>query len=215
MAPVKFCKRCSIEKLKSDFTPSKRAKDGCQSYCRACYADRRKLGQLADPEKAKAADRKWKKNNAATVRLQKQAYRANNSDKVKLARKLAYEKNRDRELELARIYKSANAARVAEVSADWHRANPYANRANASRRRAVIKCAIPPWANPKAIRSFYKSTDALNMLTGEWHEVDHIVPLQSKFVCGLHCEANLQILTKDENRSKKNVHWPDMWSQSN
>lgn len=210
MTPVKFCKRCSIEKLKSDFTPSKRAKDGCQAYCRACYAERRKLGRLVNPEKAKAADREWKKNNPDKVRLQKTTYRANNPDKVKVARKQSYEKNRNRELELGRTYKKLNADRVASTSIDWHRANPYAGRANASRRRAVIKCAIPSWADPKAIREFYKSADALNMLTGEWHEVDHIVPLQSKLVCGLHCEANLQILTKDENRSKKNVYWPDM-----
>ena len=34
------------------------------------------------------------------------------------------------------------------------------------------------------------------------HEVDHIVPLQGKNVCGLHWEKNLQVIPKTENRKK-------------
>ncbi len=46
--------------------------------------------------------------------------------------------------------------------------------------------------------------------TGVPHEVDHIVPLQSKVVCGLHNEFNLRVITRRENLSKKNYFWPDM-----
>ena len=42
-----------------------------------------------------------------------------------------------------------------------------------------------------------------------WH-VDHQVPLQSEFVCGLHCAANLQVITGAENNRKRNHYWPDM-----
>ena len=40
--------------------------------------------------------------------------------------------------------------------------------------------------------------------------VDHIVPLQSALVCGLHCEANLEIIPGAANEAKKNYWWPDM-----
>ncbi len=41
-------------------------------------------------------------------------------------------------------------------------------------------------------------------------DIDHIVPLKSKIVCGLHCLENLQYLPSAENQAKKNYFWPDM-----
>lgn len=67
---------------------------------------------------------------------------------------------------------------------------------------------MPPWADEKAIKSIYEKCDKLTRNTGIKHEVDHIYPLQSKYMCGLHVETNLQILTKEENRAKGNRTWP-------
>jgi hypothetical protein len=47
-------------------------------------------------------------------------------------------------------------------------------------------------------------------MTGEEWEVDHIVPLQSQLVCGLHNENNLCVITRKSNNQKLNLIWPDM-----
>jgi len=68
--------------------------------------------------------------------------------------------------------------------------------------------ATPAWANRGSIAAIYAEADRLTKETGEpWH-VDHVVPLRSKLVCGLHVEANLRVMPGTENMKKGNRHWP-------
>lgn len=81
--------------------------------------------------------------------------------------------------------------------------------AKTNRRRAAIRAHTPNWADASLIKAIYLAAAEQSVKTGTQYEVDHIVPILSKIVCGLHCEANLQILTSQENKKKKNVFWPD------
>lgn len=82
--------------------------------------------------------------------------------------------------------------------------------AQTNHRRASIRAHTPTWADKKAIKRIYLESVQKSIETGIQYEVDHIVPIISKLVCGLHCEANLQILTSEENKKKQNLFWPDM-----
>lgn len=64
-------------------------------------------------------------------------------------------------------------------------------------REAYKKQALPAWSNIRAIRAFY------NNCPNGFH-VDHIYPLNSDWVCGLHVIENLQYLTAQENLVKGN-----------
>ncbi len=69
-----------------------------------------------------------------------------------------------------------------------------------------IYWATPPWLDDvqrKRMKQLYLSADAAK---GE--HVDHIVPLRSPIVCGLHVPWNLQILNASQNYAKSNHIWP-------
>ena len=84
------------------------------------------------------------------------------------------------------------------------RANPVPKSYRVAKRRAQKKRATPAWADQDYIKDLYRNAKEASGIFNVTFEVDHIVPLQGKNVCGLHCEHNLQILTADENRRKGN-----------
>ena len=77
--------------------------------------------------------------------------------------------------------------------------------ANARKREKHIKQATPPWANLKAIEAFYVLAAKLTEETGIKYHVDHIYPLKSKIMCGLHVETNLQVIPAKVNLRKSNL----------
>jgi hypothetical protein len=76
------------------------------------------------------------------------------------------------------------------------------------RRRAHQRLATPKWADKEACRAFYKKAKELTEKTGIEYVVDHIDPLISNLVYGLHCENNLQVITRFDNTFKSNHFIP-------
>tara|TARA_R100000353_G_scaffold38036_1_gene30118 strand:- start:79 stop:465 length:387 start_codon:yes stop_codon:yes gene_type:complete len=63
--------------------------------------------------------------------------------------------------------------------------------------KARKKQACPKWANLENIKQIYKNCP-------KGFQVDHIIPLVNKNICGLHIEYNLQYLPALENQKKSN-----------
>ena len=66
--------------------------------------------------------------------------------------------------------------------------------------------ATPPWLTEEMVLEM----ERMYLGAGAGH-VDHIVPLKSPTVCGLHVPWNLQVLSAGANLVKNNRHWPGMW----
>lgn len=79
------------------------------------------------------------------------------------------------------------------------------------RRRRARSAATPSWSNRQKVLEIYEQARKISELTGVQHHVDHVVPLTSKKVCGLHNEFNLRVIPATENLKKHNRSWPDMW----
>lgn len=146
----------------------------------------------------------WKARNpelvAARIAASSRKYRASHPDKV------LSEKERERCRIKQAKYRQANREKVQA----YYEANKHLWNFQVSRRRASKRSSTPVWADLKAIRSIHKECQERTKATGIKHQVDHIVPLHSPLVCGLHVEHNLRVITLEENQRKKNKYWPDM-----
>lgn len=88
----------------------------------------------------------------------------------------------------------------------FQRDKPGMSRKETNMRRALaISLATPKWVDIEALIKVYINCP-------EGYEVDHIVPLRNKNVCGLHIPANLQYLSREENIEKRNKFKPYMKS---
>lgn len=73
---------------------------------------------------------------------------------------------------------------------------------SAEQRKMALQCATPAWADRDAMELLNLEARRLTATTGIKHEVDHIIPVQGKKVCGLHVPWNLRVITKTANARK-------------
>jgi hypothetical protein len=96
-----------------------------------------------------------------------------------------------------KIYYKINKTILNISSRNHYYIHKYMYFAKKAKYRATKLKATPKWANLVTIKEIYQTCPP-------GYHVDHIVPLQGKLVCGLHCEFNLQHLPASENLSKGN-----------
>lgn len=126
------------------------------------------------------------------IQQQHREYRQNNLEKDLENKRKYYQKNKEKTLEYQKWYRENNR----DKDRAWKKA--YKER---KRNRT------PEWLTNEhkaQILEFYTKAENLTKITGIVHQVDHIVPLRGSKVSGLHVPWNLQILTKQENTSKRN-----------
>lgn len=152
----------------------------------------------------------YRQANKEALAKKSKAYREINKEAL-AERKKAYRKaHKELIVEQRKAHYQANKQVKAEQMKAYRKANPHIIYALNAKRRATKLQATPSWANKEHIDSIYYLA-SINRKAGLDVQVDHIVPLLSDLVCGLHCESNLQLLRGSDNLAKGNRHWPDQW----
>lgn len=188
---MKTCTKCRIEKQFAEFHRNADRPSGRAAYCKAC----KKKHTEANKEQILKRVRQWDLVNAERKRA-------------------GYIANAEKRREYQRAYSirrtASNRERIAEIQRKYAISNPGKVNARTAHRYATKTQSTPAWADSKKIIEFYGIAAHLTRETGIPHQVDHIVPLRSKLVCGLHWEANLRVIPGAENALKSNRYWPDM-----
>ena len=201
---MKTCSKCGVEKPITGFCTSKTIKSGYTNECKSCAAVRTRAYKQANRADVRARNKAyWLAHRGEALAYNREYVRAH--PEMNAAHSAAW---RGRHPEIA-------AQRLAILRAKWagYKKPPaVANAQNAKRRAAKLRASCK-WANSFFIQEAYAlarlRTEQRTGGVAKWH-VDHIVPLRSKLVCGLHVENNLQVIPASENHKKLNRYWPDM-----
>ena len=128
----------------------------------------------------------------------------NKREEVKDRKNEWYQENREMVISNA-------ATRPAHVLREYRNAWKANNKtqvlADTKARRRKHREATPNWLSRtqrSEIRQIYQIAITMTQTTGEQYVVDHIVPLRSHEVCGLHVPWNLRVITQEENLVKSN-----------
>lgn len=185
----KVCKACKLPKPLDQFSRKKGYSlpgAGYSPRCKPCVVKKVADWVAANPDKVEQHRANPKRAEYAKKRYQRD--RAEVLAAKRLERQQKPELFKERERAYALMY-------------------PGKVRAKGARRRKSLIRATPHWLTAiqqAQIEEFYELAVAKQMQTGVMQDVDHIVPLQGRDICGLHVPWNLQILTEFDNCSKHN-----------
>jgi len=216
---TKRCPRCKIIKQIYEFSKSSREKDGLQTNCKSCNKIISAQYRANNVEKERERHAKYHVKNKETINARVSQWQKDNPDKRRAISKKFYQTHKESEKVRIKNWDEQNPDWKKNYTKQWRLNNADYRKqyeknyiennrglvnAKTARRRALLMQATPKWTNKEKILTFYIEAARLTQQTGIEHNVDHIIPLRSKIVCGLHCEANLQVITKIENSIKHN-----------
>lgn len=135
-------------------------------------------------------------------------YAQQNAERVAAKRREHYAQHRDEYKARAADWNAANSERRKQVAREWAARNPATVGANTRMRLARLSAASK-WFG-EFDRFVMQEAFALAKLrkaaTGIKWEVDHVVPIAGRGVCGLHIGRNIQVIPMTANRRKSNSH---------
>lgn len=127
------------------------------------------------------ANRRYRDRKKQEIKLRHKKWRDENKDKVAQYARQTYLKNKEKKDQYLKEYRNSHPGWMASLC---------------KKKRELTKRATPSWVDMDRIKEIYILAKHLKM------SVDHIIPINSDTVCGLHVPWNLQIITIQQNSRK-------------
>lgn len=201
---MKTCKTCKETKELSEYHKGN-AEGLLRTVCKTCHREQCKKYYAENKAVSNAQTKRYYVENKAAMKAWAKKYRAENKAAIDAQRKRYYVENKAVIKARSKKWSQANPDKRSASAAVYKKANPDKISALNAKRRASKLQAIPAWFDKEEVNHIYKLAKAHNLV------VDHMVPLNSNLVCGLHTADNLRCVHSSVNASKGNRHWPQMW----
>ena len=107
------------------------------------------------------------------------------------------------------LWAKNNPSKANARNSRWQKVHAHIHTVNTRKHQSIKAKRMPHWLSTDdilQIKSMYLFAKIMEECTGEKHHVDHIIPLSSKCVSGLHVPYNLQVLSSKQNLIKGNKH---------
>ena len=149
----------------------------------------------------KTGERLYRSWCISCEKSRKDSWRLKNRDKDARNKSLWKLNNREKVLASSKLYYKNNTEKCSESISKWKKENKDKVNLSTTLRRERLKLSTP-----KCLTELDELflIEIYDLASRRGMEVDHIIPLKHKNVCGLHAPENLQLLTKSENSSKGN-----------
>jgi hypothetical protein len=211
---IKFkkCSKCEEEKSLDLFGVDNRQNDKKHLCCKQCVNLYIKQLRKAKKDKGLISQKKTKPRQFY-LDYYKQHYRNNkehrkqyckiNKDRIKKQSAESRARRRVKLCEKSKNYYRENKEIIKIKRKAYRKKNIHVIQSNNANRRAIKKQSSFNYKYSKEISTIYKK--CINISNDEKkYNVDHIIPLIHKDICGLHVPWNLQIITSEDNIKKSN-----------
>jgi hypothetical protein len=193
--------------------------------CTECVKARVRAYAEKNASSIAGKDKAYREANKVSIGIKRRAYYEENIERFSVRNKEYREANRELLLDRGRTYYQDNREVFLECAREYYRENRdsvlaraksyYAENTELLKVRAIHKRAarakrIVDWGPETTAATLEKElqlqalAQRLTCEEGVPYEVDHMLPMQGKFVCGLHVWNNLQVLPERLNVRKGN-----------
>ena len=208
---VAQCKECKSkqDKLYRDSNKERLSEQRKKYYIenKEVFADKAKLYRQKHKKELQDKRKKYEDKHKKEIAECQKKYREANKEKVAEYKKIWSIKNKERLKANKILYNQKNKEYTKNRIAKYKKNNKAVVNSNCMKRIANKINATPIWFDEfdeLVINEAYELAQTREQDFGVKFQIDHIIPLQSKEVCGFHCGLNIQVITASQNASKSN-----------